>query len=1075
MKKTLLAIVGAICTVFAFAGCKESHEHSFIQEVQHTDYLKSEASCGVAETYYKSCECGEKGTETFTVGEPTGLHEFNGEHYVQAENNQHKEKCANCSETNEAEDCKAAAYTGSCIEDVVCECGRVVLEKQASHSVASEWSQAGVKHWKACTTSGCGYTENEENCSGGTATCKEEAICTVCENSYGEKSNDHEVAAVWDTTGEEKDEGTYSCCGTVVEFDKSADAVEYVVTSGKKLDLSDIPEQIDLFDKNDDVPVVLKKDGRVMEGAMSGSLFEEFDFNSEWLSNVQNHGEFTMYFTVKNRIDGYAHEIVVPITVWTDSFDTGDEQAFKAAVVATGKTETLYGYYKVVGDLDCLTKNGFEAGLPNDGVGFAGTLIGEKSDGSKPSLMMQQRKGGLFGRLQGATLKNIQISDVYSGGTVNNSPSIAYEMIDTTLQDVVISVESLRDWGEGYLVNTTVDTHAWLCNGKVENNSFVNVDFINKTMATTMGRMFAATSFTGNTFTNGRVIGFTVTYVADTATVAGLSLHTYCEIFEPAHEMGWRNDGSYHWSACVNGNCPEGASSAKTACSGGEATCNMKAKCDTCKQQYGELGDHTEGTPASCTQAAICSVCDQSYGEDLGGHTLEGTLYRAPACESELCGRCGEETGVYAHEGPFEWNTTDAAQDVGTCQCGAEVTFDKGVDAAVSVVVELDKTTTVNLFDVLKGQIDVEKISSATFAVKGTTQGAGGTPFEVALSGNLSAVDFSALLSDTQKHGEQTLVITAKDTYDETVHTIEVPLVLATGWGEVVYDFNSAEGSKQITQTGGWGFTDDEETLSYAQVYNYEGTTRIPSNAGNGGDIKMTLVNASITDLSAYDCLEFAIYLDTPVSQVASTTVKACIAGVTVATTVNANEWTVIRIALGANAAITSGDYIHVNSGYVSAENFKIGDSVYLSAIRSAVAPIDLSDVTTWRWSTSKYISEGRYTSSQTPLGGVYEAAWASKQAVTGYISLEELKGFSMTDSRYTINYCLYSNNEETVWETNENAVVYVSGVASVSEEELAQLIADNPTAKYIRIELVRDSGEMSDWWIKESGLTAIV
>ena len=47
-------------------------EHSFEQEVVDAKYQKSAATCTEAAVYYKSCACGEKGTETFESGEPLG-------------------------------------------------------------------------------------------------------------------------------------------------------------------------------------------------------------------------------------------------------------------------------------------------------------------------------------------------------------------------------------------------------------------------------------------------------------------------------------------------------------------------------------------------------------------------------------------------------------------------------------------------------------------------------------------------------------------------------------------------------------------------------------------------------------------------------------------------------------------------------------------------------------------------------------------------------------------------------------------------------------------------------------------
>ena len=46
----------------------ENHEHVFDQQVTIARYRCEGTTCGNAATYYYSCVCGEKGTETFTDG-----------------------------------------------------------------------------------------------------------------------------------------------------------------------------------------------------------------------------------------------------------------------------------------------------------------------------------------------------------------------------------------------------------------------------------------------------------------------------------------------------------------------------------------------------------------------------------------------------------------------------------------------------------------------------------------------------------------------------------------------------------------------------------------------------------------------------------------------------------------------------------------------------------------------------------------------------------------------------------------------------------------------------------------------
>ena len=50
----------------------DTHSCVFNKEVANENYLATEATCTEAATYYYSCECGEKGTETFAYGDALG-------------------------------------------------------------------------------------------------------------------------------------------------------------------------------------------------------------------------------------------------------------------------------------------------------------------------------------------------------------------------------------------------------------------------------------------------------------------------------------------------------------------------------------------------------------------------------------------------------------------------------------------------------------------------------------------------------------------------------------------------------------------------------------------------------------------------------------------------------------------------------------------------------------------------------------------------------------------------------------------------------------------------------------------
>ena len=76
--------------------------HVFNNEVEDEKYLASEATCVEAAKYYKSCDCLEKGTETFSVGEPKGHNWNQGEITVQPTTEKEGVKtytCSICKET----------------------------------------------------------------------------------------------------------------------------------------------------------------------------------------------------------------------------------------------------------------------------------------------------------------------------------------------------------------------------------------------------------------------------------------------------------------------------------------------------------------------------------------------------------------------------------------------------------------------------------------------------------------------------------------------------------------------------------------------------------------------------------------------------------------------------------------------------------------------------------------------------------------------------------------------------------------------------------------------------------------
>lgn len=127
--------------------------HVYDQQVKDDTYKASDATCTEAKKYYYSCICGAKGTEVFTDGDPLG------------------------------------------------------------HTWES-WQRDGVdQHTRTCSV--CSVSESEA-CSGGTATCIDQAVCTKCQEAYGVLDpNNHTGIVTWIQTANTH-QSVYNCCHAVV-------------------------------------------------------------------------------------------------------------------------------------------------------------------------------------------------------------------------------------------------------------------------------------------------------------------------------------------------------------------------------------------------------------------------------------------------------------------------------------------------------------------------------------------------------------------------------------------------------------------------------------------------------------------------------------------------------------------------------------------------------------------------------------------------------------------------------------------------------------------------------------------
>ena len=229
-------------------GQKDTAAHTYDREVAVEGYKKSDATCTSKATYYKSCVCGAKGTETFESGELNSDSHTGSLSDWKSDDSNHWKEYSCCGAHVDT-----AAHTGGtadCQNKAVCDTCHQPYGELGSHDPASIWSKDASGHWHVCQTANCtekfdftahtpgaaateetaqtctecGYelapalehthvwgdwTSNGDgthtricskdsshtetnSCSGGTATCQSPAVCAACSQPYGDKDmNSH--------------------------------------------------------------------------------------------------------------------------------------------------------------------------------------------------------------------------------------------------------------------------------------------------------------------------------------------------------------------------------------------------------------------------------------------------------------------------------------------------------------------------------------------------------------------------------------------------------------------------------------------------------------------------------------------------------------------------------------------------------------------------------------------------------------------------------------------------------------------------------------------------------------------
>lgn len=202
-----------VCTVCGYViQTAAGHTHNFSCQVESETYLKAAATCTNGAIYYKSCVCGEKGTETFESGSALGH----------------------------------AGGTATCQKKAVCAvCGQPYGGYAEHDFDTSTWGYKDADgHAHRCRTNGCtAHDTVNVHISGGQATETTPEICTECgyiiRAALGHTHSWTLVSEIASTCIHTGTKAHYKCSGCP-QLATEADGV-YTITDDTALELPENP------------------------------------------------------------------------------------------------------------------------------------------------------------------------------------------------------------------------------------------------------------------------------------------------------------------------------------------------------------------------------------------------------------------------------------------------------------------------------------------------------------------------------------------------------------------------------------------------------------------------------------------------------------------------------------------------------------------------------------------------------------------------------------------------------------------------------------------------------------------
>ena len=342
-------VAAAKITLPVFKGQGDEHTHNGNWTSNGNGKHSRRCTCNVVETQNCSggtATCTEK-AKCAVCGEEYG--DVLGHDFTTSwthDDNEHWKQCSRCDAKDDvsphtwdsgtittAPTCtKAGKKTYSCTK---CDATKIEPIPATGHSWKSDWTSDATHHWHECTNKNCDVTDNAgtngyAEHSGGKATCKDQAICEICGDSYGSLDpNNHtdlkHIDAKAATAAEEGNIAYWYCDGCKKYFSDAAATKEITeaatvtaklppkitagdgaaVTQGEKKELTFTSDAsfADFVRVELDGTALEEKNYTKREGSTIITLNRDFvaalSVGEHTLAIVSQHGTATAKFTVK--------------------------------------------------------------------------------------------------------------------------------------------------------------------------------------------------------------------------------------------------------------------------------------------------------------------------------------------------------------------------------------------------------------------------------------------------------------------------------------------------------------------------------------------------------------------------------------------------------------------------------------------------------------------------------------------------------------------------------------------------------------------------------------------------------